>query len=185
MNCSFRGSKFYFGVQPSYFILIGIQVEAMPKITALIHACNDELRLGRSLDSLRACDQVLVIDHGSNDNTEKVARDHGATVKKGISGVDYGTYSVDSSNDWILCLRANESLSEELEASLFEWKSQEHNGAAGFNLRVREESDAGWNVLDAQTRLVNKDKINWTGDLPPTTTVNGEIKGYILKFKNP
>ncbi len=157
----------------------------MPKITALIHTLNDGLRIGRTLDSLRACDQVLVIDHGSNDNTERIARDHGANFKKGIPGVDRGTYAVDSSNDWILCLCSNESLSEELEASLFEWKESDHEEQAGFNLRVREESDGQWSVHDPETRLVNKSKINWTGNLPPTTSVNGEIKGYVLKFQHP
>jgi glycosyltransferase involved in cell wall biosynthesis len=157
----------------------------MPKITALIHTFNDGLRIGRTLDSLRACDQVLVIDHGSDDNTEMVARDHGANFKKGIPGVDHGTYAVDSSNDWILCLCSNESLNEELEASLLEWKSQDHGEEVGFNLRVREEGDGGWTVHDAETRLVNKCKINWTGDLPPRTTVHNQIAGYILRFKNP
>jgi glycosyltransferase involved in cell wall biosynthesis len=157
----------------------------MPKITALIHTHNDGLRIGRTLDSLRACDQLLVIDHGSDDNTEKIARDHGANFKRGIPGVDHGTYAVDSSNDWILCLCSNESLSEELEASLFEWKSQEHDTEVGFNLRLREESDSGWSVRPPETRLVNRGKINWTGDLPPTSSVIEEIKGYILKFQHP
>jgi glycosyltransferase involved in cell wall biosynthesis len=157
----------------------------MPKITALIHCLNDGLRIGRALDSLRACDEVLVVDHGSTDNTEKVARDHGAIYKRGIPGVDHGTYAVDSRNDWILCLCSNESLSEELEASLFEWKSADHDDPAGYNLRVREESDEGWQIHGPETRLVNKRKINWTGDLPPTTSINDEVKGYILKFKHP
>jgi len=156
----------------------------MPKITALIHTLDDGLRIGRTLDSLRACDQVLVVDHGSSDNTEKIARDHGATIKQGIPGVDYGTYTVDCGNDWILCLRANESISEELEASLFEWKSQEHEKEAGVNVRVREESGGSWVVKDAETRLVNKCKLNWMGDLPPTTA-NDEIKGFILRFSSP
>ena len=157
----------------------------MAKITALIHTLNDGLRIGRTLDSLRACDQVLVVDHGSTDNTEKIVKDHGANCRKGIPGVDHGTYAVDCSNDWILCLCANESLGEQLEASLFDWKSQDHEEAVGFNLRVREETEEGWVVHEPETRLVNKSKINWTGDLPPTTTVNGEIKGYILRFQNP
>ena len=86
----------------------------MPKITALIHTSNDGLRLGRALDSLRACDQVIVVDHGSADNTEKIARSHGAEFKSGIPGVDRGTYAVDADHDWILCLCPNESLSEPL-----------------------------------------------------------------------
>jgi glycosyltransferase involved in cell wall biosynthesis len=157
----------------------------MPKITALIHAANDGLRLGRTLDSLTAIDQVLVVDHGSTDNTEKVARTHGADYKKAIAGVDKGTYAVDSKNDWILCLSANESLSEQLQAALFEWKSQDHEQAAAFNLPVREEASGGWSKLDPETRLVNRSKLNWKGDLPPTTTVNEVLAGDILRFKNP
>jgi glycosyltransferase involved in cell wall biosynthesis len=157
----------------------------MPKLTALIHTSNDELRLGRALDSLRACDQVIVVDHGSSDNTERVARDHGAEWKKGIPGVDRGAYAVDASNDWILCLSANESLSEPLEAALFEWKTKDHEDAVGFNLRLREESEHGWKNLDAETRLVNRRKINWTGNLPPTTSVNELLHGDLLRFSEP
>jgi glycosyltransferase involved in cell wall biosynthesis len=157
----------------------------MPKITALIHTLNDSLRLGRTLDSLRACDQVLVIDHGSSDNTERVARDHGAILKKGIPGVDYGTYAVDCGNEWILCVQPNESLNEELEASLFDWKAHDHDEDAGFNVKSREERNGGWTICDSETRLVNKCKINWTGNLPPTATVNEELKGYILRFASP
>jgi glycosyltransferase involved in cell wall biosynthesis len=156
----------------------------MPKITALIHTNNDGLRLGRALDSLRACDQVIVIDHGSSDNTEKVARDHGAEFKKAISGVDAGTYSVDARHEWVLCLCANESLSEPLEASLFEWKSNEHE-ASGFNFRVKEETEQGWKNGETETRLVNKKRINWTGSLPPTTSLNDTIAGEILRFHHP
>ncbi len=157
----------------------------MPKITALIHTCNDELRLGRTLDSLRACDQVIVVDHGSSDNTEKVARDHGAEFKKAIPGVDRGTYAVDANNDWILCLCANESLGEPLEAALFEWKEKEHPETAGFNLPIKEENGSGWKPLTPETRLVNRKMINWTGELPPTTTVNDSLGGEVLKFNHP
>ncbi|HWR15227.1 MAG TPA: glycosyltransferase [Terriglobales bacterium] len=157
----------------------------MPKISALIHTNNDGLRLGRSLDSLRACDEIIVIDHGSSDNTEKIAKEHGAEFKTGIAGVDKGTYAVDASNDWILCLGANESLSEGLEAALFEWKNAEHEKAVGFNVRVREENGSGWKEIGPETRLVNRKKLNWTGDLPPTTTVNDLIHGDILRFHNP
>jgi glycosyltransferase involved in cell wall biosynthesis len=157
----------------------------MPKITALIHTSNDGLRLGRALDSLRACDQVIVVDHGSTDNTDKVARDHGAEVKEGIPGVDRGAYAVDASNDWIFCLCANESLSEPLEAALFEWKAKEHDDEAGFNVALREESESGWKSLAPETRLVNRKRMNWTGDLPPSTTVNELLGGALLRFHHP
>ena len=43
----------------------------MPKISALLHTHNDALRLGRVLDSLRPCDEVLVIDEDSEDDTAR------------------------------------------------------------------------------------------------------------------
>jgi len=157
----------------------------MAKITALIHTLNDGLRLGRALDSLRACDQVIVVDHGSTDNTERVARDHGAEFKQGIPGVDRGAYSVDAGHDWILCLRPNESVSEPLEAALFEWKSKDHDDVGAFNVRLREESASGWKNSGPETRLVNRKNINWTGDLPPTTTVHEVLNGDLLQFHHP
>jgi glycosyltransferase involved in cell wall biosynthesis len=157
----------------------------MPKITAIIHTLNDGLRLGRALDSVRACDQVVVVDHGSTDNTEKVAKDHGAEFKKGIPGVDRGAYAVDAAHDWVFCLCANESFSEPLEAALFEWKSVEHDDASAFSVNVREESDSGWKTLAGETRLINRRKINWTGDLPPTPTISENLGGDLLRFRHP
>ena len=97
----------------------------MPKITALLHTHNDALRLGRTLDSLRPCDEVLVIDDCSEDDTSRVAREHGATLKTSIPGVTFGAYAADASHDWVLCLHPNETLSDDLEAALFDWKSRE------------------------------------------------------------
>ena len=77
----------------------------MPKISALIHTLNDAQRLSRAIESLRSCDEVLVVDHGSEDNTETIARDRGAKVKAAIPGVEDGTYAVDATYDWILCVQ--------------------------------------------------------------------------------
>src|SRR5215472_1658187 len=77
----------------------------MPKFTALLHTHNDALRLGRALQSLRPCDEVLIIDEGSEDDTAKVAREYGATLKTAIPGVSPGAYAMDAQHEWILCLR--------------------------------------------------------------------------------
>ena len=114
---------------------------AHPKISALLHTHNDALRLGRALQSLRPCDEVLVVDDCSDDETMKVARDNGATVRSAIPGVTPGAYAMDSTHDWILCLRPNESLSDDLEAALFEWKNQEpQEGATCDKVCIREEN---------------------------------------------
>lgn len=157
----------------------------MPKLTAIIHAHNDAERLGRLLDSLRPCNEVIVIDDDSTDDTVKVAREHGATVKNGIPGVAPGAYLMDAQNPWILCVLPNESLSEALEASLLEWRERKEDENAGYNVRLRAQQDDTWNALPAETRLVNREKINWTGDLPPTSTVFDELEGELLQFSKP
>lgn len=169
----------------------------MAKVTALIHVHNDEQRIGRALDSLRPCDEVLVIDHGSTDRTRKVARQHGAEVKKGVPGVNHGVYAIDARYDWVLCLLPNEALSEALEASLFLWKDQQETASdkpqqdkhapdvPSYSIRVREETAEGWKELPPETRLVNRKKVNWPEDLPPNDPDSEPLAGDILRFSNP
>ena len=157
----------------------------MPKISALIHICNDARRLGRSLDSLRTCDDVMVVDHGSTDESLKIARDYGARIIKGVRGVDHGAYAQDARHDWIFCLLPGESLAEELGASLLEWKeSQPPEDQIGYNVNIREQNGTGWKMLAAQLRLANRKRINWTGDLPPEAVNAPLIEGYILRISS-
>jgi glycosyltransferase involved in cell wall biosynthesis len=156
---------------------------AKTKISALIHALDNERSLGRVLDSLRPCDEVIVVDHGSRDETVKVAREHGAKVISGVPGVDRGAYAQDASNQWILCLLPQEALAEELEASLFEWREAEHEGEQmGFNMAIREQNGEGWKSLPAEMRLANRKQINWTGDLPPANPKAPALAGHILRI---
>ncbi len=141
--------------------------------------------MGRLLDSLRPCDEVLVIDDGSQDDTGKIAREHGATVRTAVAGVVPGAYLVDARHDWLLCLCPNEALSEGLEAALFEWKDLDPGEAVAFSLPVRKESDAGWKRCTPETRLVNRNRINWTGDLPPYDPSARVLTGDLLRFRNP
>src|SRR2546429_9337423 len=50
----------------------------MPSITALLHTENDALRLGRTLETLYPCDDVIVVDHGSRAGTVRPACQDGA-----------------------------------------------------------------------------------------------------------
>lgn len=159
----------------------------MPKITAIVHASNDAMRIGRAVESLRVCDEVIVVDHQSTDDSAKVARDHGALVKIGVPGVEPGAYIFDAHHDWILCLLPNESLNETLEAALHEWKDGDPGEKPGFLIDVREENSEGWHVLGPQLRLVNRRRMNWPDRLPPNSEEHGtpDLSGEILRFSNP
>ncbi len=154
----------------------------MPKISALIHTHNDARRIGKTLDSLRPCDEVLVIDHASEDGTADVAHEHGATVKSAIVGVEPGAYAIDTRHQWVLCLLPGETLSEALEAALFEWKDTEPDEhVPGVSFSVREQSDKGWETHAPEMRLVNRDHVNWTGKLPPNATRADKLDGDLLR----
>jgi glycosyltransferase involved in cell wall biosynthesis len=158
----------------------------MPKLSALIYTRNDAQRIGRLLDSLRPCSEVVVIDDNSEDDTARIAQEHGAIVKKCIPGVTPGAYTMEAQNCWILCVKPSEALSEALEASLLEWRDDNKaDENPGYNLRLRVQENGAWKELAPETRLVNRDKINWTGDLPPTSSVLDQLEGDLLRFSSP
>lgn len=159
---------------------------SMPKITALLHTHNDAMRLGRTLESLRPCDELLVIDDCSDDDTARVARENGAHLKTSIPGVSPGAYAMDASHDWIFCVMPNEALSEALEASLLEWKDAEHpETLACCKVSVREENENGWQELEPEVRLVNRKLMNWIGELPPEQPCDLILSGDLLRFRQP
>ena len=73
---------------------------AQTKISALIHTCDNAGSLGRALDSLRPCDEVIIVDHGSRDETVKVAKEHGAKVINAVPGVSTGAYAQNTRHCW-------------------------------------------------------------------------------------
>jgi hypothetical protein len=158
----------------------------MPSFTALIHArSGDDRRLGRLLETLRPCDEVLVVNLEEGTEVAEIARQYGATLKQGVPGVAPGAYLVDAKNDWILSLLPAESLTEGLEASLFEWKHEEHDATESFAVTLREETQDGWNVHEPRTRLVNRTIVNWIGDLPKNEADSRVLEGDLLRFRNP
>lgn len=155
----------------------------MPKISALVHTSNNDRQLGRALESLRQCDEVIVVAHGSNHESLKVAREHGARIIRGVNGVDHGAYVQDAHHDWIFCILPSESVAEDLEASLLEWKQIEPAGdVAGYNIRIREQIGAQWRFPEKELRLASRKKINWTGDYPRDVPDAPMLAGHILRI---
>jgi glycosyltransferase involved in cell wall biosynthesis len=173
----------------------------MASITALLHTENDALRLGRALETLYACDTILIVDHGSHDATVRIAREYGArvvTASHGASPEDYLRKSdvnspparLSPGPGWILCLDPRESLTEKLAATLFEWKSESFHThdiqARAFSVFLREETEQGWmQVPTAQTRLVPQNWNAWNGRLPVHDDSALALEGELLRFVFP
>ncbi len=163
----------------------------MASITALLFTQNDALRLGRALETVYACDEILVVDQGSRDATVRIAREYGARVveaRPGSSPAEYVRASTAkaANTGWILSLDPRESLTEKLAASLFEWKSEATGDRApAYSVFLREETTEGWVAIPvAQTRLVPQSWNSWKKEIPvhdpAALTLDGELLRFVL-----
>jgi glycosyltransferase involved in cell wall biosynthesis len=149
----------------------------MPKLTALIHTHNDARRIGRALESLRACDELVVVDHNSTDGTAQIARQYGAVVATPEGAL------TSTGHDWVLLLQPSEAISESLESTLYTWK-QEDPGALAFAVRIREETPGGWELQPAETRLLRRSSLPSSCAQLPSVADAPLLEGDLLRFRD-
>jgi hypothetical protein len=162
----------------------------MPAITALLHTRNDALRLGRALETLLPCAEILIVDHDSSDATRRVARQYGARVVAATPCAGAREYVDLASNDWIFCLEPRESLTENLQVSLFEWSAlpstKSLDEVPAYSVSRRYQTGDRW--LDSSTpevRLVPRNWARWCGVLPAASTSAIPLQGELLSFAYP
>jgi glycosyltransferase involved in cell wall biosynthesis len=154
---------------------------------------NDALRLGRTLETLLPCAEILVVDHHSADATRRIARAYGARLVI-AEGDDAVTDYLDlARHDWIFCLEPSESITESLQTSLFEWAALPSydvvGGIAGgraFSVQVREQIRKSWLDLPLpETRLIPRTWTQWRGRLPAAEPAAIALEGKLLRFVLP
>jgi glycosyltransferase involved in cell wall biosynthesis len=164
------------------------------KITATIIAVNEERNIARAVESLRCCDEILIVDSGSTDRTVELANNLGARVIEGVwrgYAAQKNWAAEQATNDWILSLDADEALSESLEAEILALKKKDADGADGYtmpriaNYLGRWILHSGW-YPDLKVRLYHRAKAKWVGDfVHESVVVNGRLgrlDGNILHF---
>lgn len=155
----------------------------MPPITALLHTLNDEDRLGRALESLRSCDEILVVDGGSRDDTVRIARLYGATVYKEAESAAPTQLAASA---WVLCVLPSETVTETLESALYEWKlygASDVAAVSSASVFLREETEHGWSEAVLQTRLIRREFQEWDGRLPKESGASMRLQGELLRFR--
>jgi glycosyltransferase involved in cell wall biosynthesis len=161
----------------------------MPPITALLHATNAALRLGRALETLLPCTEILIVDHLSSDATQRVAREYGARIVPAHLLASAEHYLDQTSHDWILCLDPSEAVTEGLQATLFEWSSLPADSVAAkpsFSFFVREQISENWRTqLNPETRLIPRNWTQWNGLLPADDSSSIALKGELLRLAYP
>lgn len=153
------------------------------KITATIIACNEERHIARAIESLRCCDEIVVVDSGSVDRTVELAEKLGARV---LESPWHGyaaqkNYAAErASNDWILSIDADEALSESLEGEIWTLKKKGPAYDAYTMPRLAQYLGrwilhSGW-YPDRKVRLYHRAKAKWVGDfVHESVEVNGRV----------
>ena len=144
----------------------------MAPISAVLITLDEESRLAAALESVRFCDEVLVVDAHSTDRTREIAEAAGARVLvrawDGFTG--QRNHAVDAArHDWVLAVDADERVTPALRMEI------EALRAAGF-------AQAGYRIPrvafylgrwirgtdwypDPQLRLFDRRRGRWTGAL--------------------
>src|SRR5205823_2719206 len=71
------------------------------KITATIITLNEERKIVRAIESLRCCDEILILDSGSTDRTVELAGNLGARV------IEAGWRGYAGQKNWATCKTAS------------------------------------------------------------------------------
>lgn len=144
----------------------------MPKFTVLIHAEGNASELERTLKCVSFSRDVLVVAVDSNyASILRMAHSLGARVKKQIPGVSPGAYVIDAFYDWVLVVRPGECLDRQSAESLRRWQRLKHDDEPAYAVGIDAPNGAAEHVV----RLVNRRKFNWTGDLPPSSSVARDL----------
>jgi glycosyltransferase involved in cell wall biosynthesis len=163
------------------------------KITATIITLNEERNIARAIESLRCCDEILILDSGSTDRTVELAEKLGVRVIeagwRGYAG-QKNWAAEQAAHDWILSLDADEALSEALEAEIWTLKKSgpRYDGYTMPRLARylgKWILHSGW-YPDRKIRLYDRSKGRWVGDfVHESVQVDGrvgQLESAILHF---
>lgn len=135
----------------------------MPSITGVVIAFNEQEHIQQCVESLsQVCDEVIVVDSHSQDDTPALARQAGALVLDNDwlgDGPQRSYGAKRARNDWILSLDADERLEEDTVAFIKAQSLDEPSVAYSFrrrNLVGKRWIKAAGFYPDLVTRLYNR-----------------------------
>ena len=165
-------------------------------ISAILISLNEEKNIARCLESVSFCNEIIVIDGGSSDETIEIAKSFGAKVEVRTQWQGFGAQKSialsRASGDWVLSIDADEVVSPELRLAILQ--AIEQDQVAGFcinrlsNFLGHWMRHGGWHP-DYILRLAKKNECHF--DLAPIhekMIVNGQtgyLHGKLLHYSYP
>ncbi len=161
-------------------------------ITGCVISFNEAERIGACLDSLDFCDEILLVDSHSTDDTRTLAAGKRAKVlTRDWNGFgEQKEFAVRAAeHDWVLCLDADERVSPDLADEIRALAARDFDGQRGFRLPRCTNWLGRWIrhgtwYPDRQLRLYDRRYGEWQGAEPhPKVELDGPsaaLRGDIL-----
>lgn len=165
----------------------------MSTISAIVIAKNEEAMIADCLDSLSFCEEIIVVDGGSQDRTVEIAQRVGAKVFKHETN-DFSEMRnaglQKAMGEWVLYVDADERVSKELQKEITHLItfSGRANIVNTYFLRRKNFyfGNYEWPYIERIERLFRKDALKgWKGKLHESPIVDGEIgqlDGFLLHY---
>lgn len=164
-------------------------------LTGVVLTRNEEANLATCLDSLKFCDEIMVVDDNSTDKTLEIAKKHHATVVQHPLNEDFAAQRnfalAQIKSGWILFVDADEIVSPEL---ILEIKRRLLKGDSftGFFIpRVDYLWEKRLDHGDTKTsllRLAHRGAGKWQGKVHETWKIEGNVdnlKNYLIHYPHP
>jgi glycosyltransferase involved in cell wall biosynthesis len=165
----------------------------MNLLSACLITLNEEHSLHRALASISGiADEIVIVDSGSSDRTEEIARKHGAVfVTRPFSGyAEQRNFAASrAANEWVFVLAPDEEVSSELQTALLGWKKRAPKSAV-YEVARRTWylgkwiHHSGW-YPDWQRRLYRRNAARFTGLIHEALRFegpSGRIAGDLLHY---
>lgn len=160
----------------------------MPTLSAIIITKNEASNISACLDSLAFCDERIVVDSGSTDDTVKIAEEKGARVVhrdfEGFGAQKNFALSL-ATGEWLLSLDADERVTRELAEEIL--RAIERPTAEAYEMpRLssfcgRPMRHSGW-FPDYVVRLFQRGKARFSNDLVHERVI---ANGLVKRLKQP
>jgi glycosyltransferase involved in cell wall biosynthesis len=157
------------------------------QVTAIVLAKNESGCIKNCLDSLKWCEEIIVIDDDSTDDTVTIAKKYGTRIISNHLNGDFAAQRnlglEHASQPWVLFVDADEIIPNELRDEILEkinddrydgFLIQRTDHLWGAVLKYGETGDI-WLL-----RLARKDAGHWYGKVHETWIIDGEVE----KLKN-
>ena len=154
------------------------------KLTACIITYNEADRIDTCLRSLSFCDEIVVVDSHSTDATRQIARSlHAHVIERDWPGYrSQKQFAVEAaSNDWVLCLDADERVTSQLREEIEALRAQGFPEHAGWSVpRITDYFGQflrhGNAYPDRLIRLFDRRRGGWIGEeIHENTRVTGSV----------